>query len=56
MGCNKDNSDNSNDGGTCNNQSTRAVEETTMAATVTGSCYNCDNGNKGGGDNGEKVG
>jgi hypothetical protein len=43
-------------GGTCNNQARRAVEETTAAETMTGSGNDCDNGNKGGGDDGERAG
>ncbi len=42
-------------GGTCNDQSRGAAEETTAVATVTGSSDNCNNGNKGSGDNGERA-
>ncbi len=42
--------------GMCNNQLRRAGEETMIAAMVTGSGNDCDNGNKGSGDNGMKAG
>ncbi len=43
-------------GGTCNNQSRRAAEETMVAVMVIGSGDNRDNGNKGGGDNSKRDG
>ncbi len=42
--------------GTCNNQSRRAAEETRAAAMVTGSGDNCNNGNKGRGNDSERAG
>jgi hypothetical protein len=42
-------------GGTCNNQLRRAVEETTAATMVTDSGNNCDNGNKGSGNDGKRA-
>jgi hypothetical protein len=43
-------------GGTCNNQYKGAIKETMVAATVTDSGDNCDNGNKGSGDDGKRAG
>ncbi len=43
-------------GGTCNNQSRGVVEETTAVVMVTGSGDNCNNGNEGSGDDGERAG
>ncbi len=43
-------------GGTCNNQSRGAAEETMAVVTVTGSGDNCNNGNEGSRDDGKKAG
>jgi hypothetical protein len=43
-------------GGTCNNQSRGAAEETMVVAMVTGSGNNCNNGNKGSGNEGKRAG
>ncbi len=43
-------------GGTCNNQLRWAAEEMTVAAMVTGSGNDCNNSNKGSGNNGERDG
>jgi hypothetical protein len=43
-------------GGTCNNQSRGAAEESMAVGTVTGSGNDCDNGNEGSGDDGERAG
>jgi hypothetical protein len=43
-------------GGTCNNQSRGAAEETMVVATVTGIGNNCNNGNEGSGDDSERTG
>ncbi len=56
MGSNKDNDSNSNVGGHMQQSLRRAAEETTAAATVTGSGDNCNKGNKGSGNNGERDG
>ncbi len=55
MGSNKDDGG-AKAGGTCNNQSRRATEETMAAGTVTGSSNDCNNGNKGSGDDGKRAG
>jgi hypothetical protein len=43
-------------GGTCNNQSRGAAEETAAVVTVTGSGDDCNNGNEGSGNGGKKAG
>jgi hypothetical protein len=43
-------------GGTSNNQLRRAVEETMVAASVTGSGNDCNNNNKGSGNDGKRAG
>ncbi len=43
-------------GSTCSNQSRGAAEEIMVVATLTGSGNNCNNGNKGSGDNGNRAG
>jgi hypothetical protein len=43
-------------GGTFNNQSRGAAEETMSVAMLTGSSDNCNNGNKCSGNNGKRTG
>ncbi len=43
-------------GGTCNNQSIGAAEETMAVAMVTGSGDDCNNGKEGSGNNGKRAG
>ncbi len=43
-------------GGTCNNQSRGAAEETVVMAMVTGSRNDCNNGNEGNGNNSKRAG
>ncbi len=43
-------------GGTCNNQSRGAAEETMAMATVTVSGNKCNKGNKGSGNNSKRAG